>query len=215
MKTQIKICGLSTPESVTSVVAGGGTHLGFIFFPKSPRHVSAQQVRDLISDVKGLETVAVTVNADDAYLDEIVGVMQPSMLQLHGGESLERVSEVKSKYGLPIIKALAVRDAGDLDKAKTYDGAVDLLLLDAKPPKGADLPGGNGVTFDWSLLEGLQTKTPVFLSGGIDLSNIDEAMGRVRDSSNSIVGLDLSSGVESAPGAKDISKIEAILAACV
>ncbi len=214
MKTQIKICGLSTSKAVASVVAGGGTHLGFIFFPKSPRHISTQQARDLISNVTGLETVAVTVNADDAYLDEIVEVMKPTMLQLHGRESLDRVAEVKAKYGLPIIKALAIRDADDLAKAKTYDGVVELLLLDAKPPKGADLPGGNGVTFDWSLLEGLQTKTPILLSGGIDLFNVDEAMSRVRDTSNSIVGLDVSSGIESAPGVKDITKIEAFLAAC-
>ena len=215
MKTQIKICGLSTPEAVASVVAGGGTHLGFIFFSKSPRHVSPQQAGELISSVSGVEAVAVTVNADDAYLDQIVEIMKPTMLQLHGSEDLSRVAEVKTRYGLPMIKALAIRDETDLEKARSYDGAVDLLLLDAKPPKGADLPGGNGVSFDWSLLKGLQTRTPILLSGGIDLDNVDEAMSRVRDPSNSIIGLDVSSGVESTPGAKDISKIEAFLAACI
>ena len=215
MTTLIKICGLSTTEAVASVIAGGGSHLGFIFFPKSPRHVSPEQARDLVSEVSEAETVAVTVNADNHYLDDIVETMKPTMLQLHGGETLERVAEVKARYNLPIIKALAVRDADDLKKVYSYDGAVDLLLLDAKPSKDADLPGGNGMTFDWLLLNGLKTQTPVLLSGGIDLANVDEAMSRVRDPSNSIQGLDLSSGVESAPGAKDISKIEAILAVCI
>jgi len=214
MKTPIKICGLSTPEAVASVIAGGGSHLGFIFFSKSPRNVSPQQARELTIDVSTVETVAVTVNADDSFLDEIVETMKPTMLQLHGSENLQRVADVKARYGLPIIKAMAVRDAIDLDAARSYDGAVELLLLDAKPPKGADLPGGNGVSFDWSLLVGLKTQTSILLSGGIDLSNVCEAMKCVNDASNSIIGLDVSSGVESAPGAKDILKIEAFLAAC-
>ena len=136
------------------------------------------------------------------------------MLQLHGGDSIERVADVKARYGLPVIKAFAVRDETDLAHAKTYEDGADILLLDAKPPKGSDLPGGNGVSFDWSLIGDLKTETPVLLSGGIDLDNVADAIGHARASDNSISGLDVSSGVESAPGVKDIAKIEAFLAAC-
>ena len=136
------------------------------------------------------------------------------MLQLHGNESLERLKEIKNKYGLPIIKAFAVRDEDDLAKVKIYDGVADVLLLDAKPPKGADLPGGNGVSFEWSLVEQFQGNTPVLLSGGIDLQNVGKAMALVKGHQNSISGIDVSSGVESTPGVKDKLKIEAFLNAC-
>ena len=214
MEKMIKICGLSTTEAIEAAQTGGATHLGFIFFPKSPRNVSPDLAAELVKPLSDIETVAVTVNADDAFLDEIITKMRPTLLQLHGSESPQRLEDVRKKFNLPIIKALAVRDQSDLEKVQTYNGVADLLLLDAKPPKGSDLPGGNGVSFDWSLLDDLQTKTPVLLSGGIDMDNVDEAMKRVRDKSSSINGLDVSSGVESAPGAKDIGKITAFLAAC-
>lgn len=213
MKNLIKICGLSTLESVAAARDGGATHLGFIFFPKSPRHVSEALAGDLARSKGDAQSVAVSVNADDAYLASIVDHMQPDMLQLHGGEDIARVEDVKKRFGLPVIKALAVRGADDLEKALSYAPHVDLLLLDAKPPVGSDLPGGNGVTFDWSLVTDFQTETPVLLSGGIDLTNVSEAMGHVRSNENAIVGLDVSSGVESAPGVKHIGKIEAFLAA--
>ena len=214
MEKMIKICGLSTTEAIEAAQSGGATHLGFIFFPKSPRNVSPDLAAELVKPLSDIETVAVTVNADDAFLDEIITKMRPTLLQLHGSESPQRLEDVRKKFNLPIIKALAVCDQSDLEKVQTYNGVADLLLLDAKPPKGSDLPGGNGVSFDWSLLDDLQTKTPVLLSGGIDMDNVDEAMKRVRDKSSSINGLDVSSGVESAPGAKDIGKITAFLAAC-
>ena len=210
----IKICGLSTQEAVDAAIAGGATHLGFIFFEKSPRHISAELARDLTALERTSKTVAVSVNAGDDYLDSIVSIMRPDMLQLHGSESVERVRDIKSRYGLPIIKALAIQDTDDLIKAKAYETTVDMLLLDAKPPKDSQLPGGNGISFDWSLVTQFQTATPVLLSGGIDLSNVDEAMAHVRNRDNAIAGLDVSSGVESAPGAKDILKIKAFLAAC-
>ncbi|MFD0916978.1 phosphoribosylanthranilate isomerase [Pseudahrensia aquimaris] len=213
MSIPVKICGLSTPESVIAARDGGASHLGFIFFVKSPRHVSPEQARDLVALSGDCQTVAVSVDADDAYLDAIVGTMEPDLLQLHGSESLERVAEVKSRYGLPVMKALAVRGIDDLARAQIYEGHVDLLLLDAKPPKGAELPGGNGVSFDWSLVENLQSQTPILLSGGIDQSNVKEAIALVRDAANGLVGLDLSSGVESAPGVKDMAKIAALLEA--
>ncbi|MEM9732225.1 MAG: phosphoribosylanthranilate isomerase [Pseudomonadota bacterium] len=210
----VKICGLSTPESVALARDGGATHLGFIFYSKSPRHVSVEQAGAL-AQLKGkAETVAVTVNAEDDYLDEIVTTMKPDLLQLHGGESLERIAALRQRHGLPIIKAMAVREADDLNTISHYAPHVDLLLVDAKPPKGADLPGGNGVTFDWSLVENLASETPMLLSGGISMDNLDEAIGHVRNTANALAGLDLSSGVESAPGVKDGDKIKALLARC-
>lgn len=214
MNMMVKICGLSTPEAVETARESGATHLGFIFYPKSPRHVSPEQAAELAKLKGGAQTVAVTVNADDIYLDEIVARMQPDMLQLHGNESLERVAELRERHGLPMIKALAVRHADDLERLAHYSPHVDLLLVDAKPPKGADLPGGNGVTFDWSLVQDLVCDTPVLLSGGISLDNVDEAIGHVVNPANALAGLDLSSGVESAPSVKDEAKIKALLARC-
>ena len=214
MNNTVKICGLSTPESVAAARDGGATHLGFIFFPKSPRNV-APELAGKLADQKGdAQSVAVTVNADNDFLDKIVKIMAPDMLQLHGSESLDRVSEIKARYGLPLMKAMAIRGSDDLEVAKSYGDLVELLLLDAKPPKGSDLPGGNGVSFEWSILDGLQSKIPVLLSGGIDLQNLDEAIHTVADPTNALIGLDVSSGVESTPGVKDIEKIEAFLTAC-
>ncbi len=209
----IKICGLSTAAAIDAARDKGATHLGFIFFPKSPRHVSVELAAALSARAQPAQTVAVTVNASDDMLDEIVATMKPDWLQLHGSESPERIAELRARYELGIIKALAVRDQDDLAKVALYDGHVDLLLLDAKPPKGSELPGGNGVSFDWSLLTGLVTTTPILLSGGIDTNSAAVAMEHVRDATNSIIGLDVSSGVESQPGVKNIGKIEAFLAA--
>ena len=214
MNNTVKICGLSTPESVAVARDGGATHLGFIFFPKSPRNVAPALAGELASQKGGALSVAVTVNADDEFLDQIVENMTPDMLQLHGDESLDRIIEIKTRYGLPLMKAMAVHGPDDLAIAKTYEDLVELLLLDAKPPKGSDLPGGNGVSFEWSILDGLQSKIPVLLSGGIDLQNLEEAISTVTDPTNALIGLDVSSGVESAPGVKDIEKIEAFLTAC-
>ena len=208
----MKICGLSTPESVDAAVQGGATHLGFIFFAKSPRNVSAQQAAPLAARAQSAKTVAVSVDADDAFMEDIVTTMKPDMLQLHGSETPQQIADLRSKYQLPVIKALSIRDSADLDKIATYADCVDMLLLDAKPPAGSDLPGGNGVSFDWSILNDLHGNIPILLSGGIDISNIDEAVTIVRDTGNGVTGLDLSSGVESAPGVKDIAKIDAILA---
>ncbi len=214
MMFSAKICGLSTPEAVAAACTGGATHLGFIFFEPSPRNVSAKLAAQLVGDCGDAKTVAVSVNAEDDFLEQIVTTMQPHMLQLHGAEPVERVRELRNRYGLPVMKALAIREAADIEKARLYDGVADKLLLDAKPPKGSDLPGGNGVSFDWSLIETLKTETPILLSGGIDGANLDAALDCVTDPHNSLVGIDVSSGVESAPGVKDISKITALLTAC-
>ena len=205
----IKICGLSTPETVNAALDGGASHIGFIFFPKSPRNVSAEAASALRQAVRGrAQVVVVTVNADDDALDGIVSVVAPDVLQLHGSETPERVSAVKARYGLPVMKALSISTADDLVRAQSFAGVADRLLFDAKPPKGAELPGGNGITFDWSLLHGLDGALPYMLSGGLNASNVGDALARVRP-----LGLDISSGVESAPGIKDVALIDAFFAA--
>ncbi len=181
--------------------------MGLIFFEKSPRHVSLDQAAMLSQQAgRNILKVAVTVNADDGYLQDIVAASKPDLLQLHGGESPERVSEVKDTYGLPVIKALAVSGSDDLQKAKSYIGVADHFLFDAKPPKGADLPGGNGVAFDWEIMDQWPEDVPYILSGGLRLENIQDAI-----SYSGAMGIDLSSGVESAPGIKDINLIRKFL----
>ncbi len=209
----VKICGLSTVEAVDTAVAHGATHLGFIFFEKSPRNVTAERAFELSAHKGGAKTVAVTVNADDATLDAVVETMRPDMLQLHGLETAQRVRDVSRRYGLPVIKAVPVSVPDDLVVLNAYDGVADMLLLDAKAPKDAALPGGNGVAFDWSLLDDLSLTVPALLSGGIGQHNLKAALETVERVAP-VAGLDLSSGVESAPGVKDNGKIAALLNAC-
>lgn len=214
MKPLIKICGLSTQSAVDAATDFGASHIGFIFFEKSPRNVSPQQARDLLKDGSAATSVAVTVNAGTDFLDEIVTTMNPDVLQLHGSETPLDIHDIKARYQRPVMKALAIREATDLGRIEQYDPVADMLLLDAKPPQGSDLPGGNGVSFDWSLIASLQTDNPVLLSGGIDLTNASQALDLVSKGNNSIIGLDVSSGVESAPGVKDVAKIIHFLSAC-
>lgn len=209
MSLDVKICGLRTPEAVDAALAGGATHVGFIFFPKSPRNVTPDEAARLRTPVRGaVKAVAVTVDAEDAQLDEIVDVMKPDMLQLHGKESPERVLALKARYRLPVIKALSVSEAADLERLRPFFGAADRFLLDAKPPAGSELPGGNGVAFDWSILQKLEKGTDYLLSGGLTPANVGEALRQA-----SPAGLDVSSGVESAPGIKDVKLIEAFFRA--
>lgn len=205
MPLDIKICGLRTDEALAAALAGGASHIGFIFFEKSPRNVTPQEARRLRKAVHGgAMAVAVTVGADDAALERIITAMSPDMLQLHGRESPERVAEIKARFGLPVMKVLAIREAADLGAAAAYTGIADRLLFDAKAPAGAKLPGGNGIAFDWSLLSGLESGNGYMLSGGINARNVAEALRLASPG-----GLDVSSGVESAPGVKDASLIEA------
>jgi phosphoribosylanthranilate isomerase len=206
---EIKICGLRTEEALAAALAGGASHVGFIFFPKSPRNIEPAEAGRLRRLASGkAKAVAVTVDASDATLDGIVEAMAPDVLQLHGSESPARVRELKARYGLPVMKALSVREKADLDRVADYAGAADCLLFDAKPPKGAELPGGNGMAFDWRLLEGVDPAVPYMLSGGLNAANIVEALATARPS-----GIDISSGVESAPGVKDVRLIEAFFRA--
>ncbi len=204
MGLDIKICGLKTPEAVAAALDGGATHVGFIFFPKSPRHVTPAQAAALRAAARGrAQAVAVTVDADDATLDGIVAAIAPDMLQLHGAETPERVAAVKARYGLPVMKAFSIREAGDFAAVTPFRGVADRFLFDAKPPKGSELPGGNGVSFDWSLLAALDADVDYMLSGGLNAANIAEALARTR-----APGVDVSSGVERAPGEKDVRLIE-------
>ncbi|MDF1610453.1 phosphoribosylanthranilate isomerase [Hoeflea sp. YIM 152468] len=210
MTLQIKICGLSTPEAVDRAADLNANMVGFIFFEKSPRHVAVGTAATLAERARsrGLATVAVTVDMDDAGLDEIVGRMKPDWLQLHGGESPERAAWLKARYGLPVMKAFAIREASDLARISPYQGIADRFLFDAKPPKDSDLPGGNGVSFDWRLLATLDGATSYMLSGGLTKDNIGAALGISRARA-----VDVSSGVESAPGIKNLDMITAFVQA--
>jgi len=209
MSLDIKICGLKTGEALDAALSGGASHVGFIFFPKSPRNIAPDEAGRLRQAARGrAKAVAVSVDADDAALDAIVAAMAPDMLQLHGDETPERVAAVKARYGMPVMKAFSIRDAGDLATIEPYRGVADRFLFDAKPPRGAELPGGNGVPFDWRVLAALPSGTDYMLSGGLNAGNISEALRLVSPS-----GIDISSGVETAPGVKDVALIEAFFRA--
>ena len=204
MALDIKICGLKTDGAMAAALAGGASHVGFIFFAKSPRYVEPAEAGRLREAARGKAmAVAVTVDASDAFLDEIVAEMQPDMLQLHGAETPERVAGVKARYGLPVMKALPLSEAADLERMKPFIGIADRFLFDAKPPKGSELPGGNGVAFDWRILAGLDGGVDYMLSGGLNAANIGDALRLANPP-----GIDISSGVESAPGVKDPALIE-------
>lgn len=206
---QIKICGLKTPEAVTAVLNHGASHIGFIFFPKSPRHLQPAEAAHLaVLARERAKVVAVTVDADDAQLDEIVSVLQPDILQLHGHETPERVLQVKQRYGLPVIKAFSIRESADFENVAAYKGIADRFLFDAKAPKGSELPGGNGVAFDWDLLKQRIDLGNYMLSGGLNAGNIAQALAKT-----GCFAIDISSGVESEPGKKDIKLIDAFFEA--
>ncbi|MER0239117.1 phosphoribosylanthranilate isomerase [Fulvimarina sp. MAC8] len=203
-KLDVKICGLSTREAIDASLARGATHIGFVFFEKSPRHVAIEEMAALARHVNGqAQTVVVTVDPDDATVDRLVSEVAPDWVQLHGRESPDRVFELKTATGLSIMKALPVADIEDLERISPYLGIADRILLDSKRPKGSNLPGGNGVSFDWRLLAALDRSIPFMLSGGLDADNVQEAVRIARPS-----GLDISSGVESGPGVKDIGRIQ-------
>jgi phosphoribosylanthranilate isomerase len=206
----VKICGLSTPETVTAAAKYGAAYVGFVFFPKSPRNIDFHQARALaIETPPGVAKVALTVDADDSFFDALTEAVPLDMLQLHGAETPERVSEIRARYGLPVMKAVGVAEAADLAAIDRYSAVADQLLIDAKPPKGADLPGGNGLSFDWRLLRDRKYWTrPWMLAGGLVPENVAEAI-RLTGACQ----VDVSSGVESAPGVKDPARIERFLAA--
>ena len=206
---RVKICGLRTPADVTAVARAGAAYAGFVFFAKSPRNVTLPEARlAALAAPPGLAKVALTVDADDGTLDAIVEAVPLDMLQLHGHESPDRVAQVRARYRLPVMKAIGLADESDLPAIFAFSTVADQILIDAKPPRGADLPGGNGLAFDWRLLAGRRWLRPWMLAGGLTAENVAEAV-RLTGARQ----VDVSSGVESAPGVKDAARIAAFVAA--
>jgi phosphoribosylanthranilate isomerase len=209
MSLIVKICGLSTAETLEVALEAGADAVGFVFFPPSPRHLGYEAARKLGARVKGrAEKVALTVDADDATLAAIVEALRPDALQLHGKETPERVAAIKQRFALPVMKAIAVAARADLAAVATYAGVADRLLFDARAPREATRPGGLGKSFDWRLLQNLDPGVPFMLSGGLDAGNVAEALRITRAR-----GVDVSSGVERTPGEKDANKIRAFVRA--
>ena len=201
----VKICGLKTPATIAAAADAGARYIGLNFFAKSPRSVTIQEAAALGPAVPvGLAKVALVVDADDAFLDQIVAEAAPDMIQLHGHETPARVAEVKSRHGLPVMKVVGISGAADLDVLDAHLTVADQILVDAKAPKDADLPGGNGLAFDWTLLQGRRWPVPWMLAGGLRPDNVAEA---IRQTGTRQV--DVSSGVETAPGVKDADLIAA------
>jgi phosphoribosylanthranilate isomerase len=208
MPTEVKICGLSDPESVDAALAAGADYVGFVFFARSPRYVTPARAAALAERARGkARIVALTVDADAATLAEIVETLQPDLLQLHGAETAERVAHVQAATGRPVMKAIGVAAPSDLATVPGY-GAAERLLLDAKPPRDATRPGGNGAAFDWSILADFFPAKPWLLSGGLNAANVAEAIR-----ATGARGVDVSSGVEVSPGSKDPALIHAFVAA--
>lgn len=209
MSVQAKICGLSTEAAVGAAVEGGAAFIGFVFFPPSPRNVTAEQARALCAAApSGIRRVGLFVDADDAAIDRVLSVAPLDTLQFHGKEPPARVAQAKARWKLPVIKAVPVAEQEDLAAADRYAGVADWLLFDARPPRSGLLPGGNGLAFDWRLLTGRDFPLPWMLSGGLVAETLAEAV-RLTGAR----AVDVSSGVESAPGVKDPGRIAAFLEA--
>jgi phosphoribosylanthranilate isomerase len=209
MSLIVKICGLSTPEALDVALEEGADMVGFVFFPPSPRHLAFDAARLLGQRVRGrAQKVALTVDADDAFFDAIVESLRPDLLQLHGTETPARVSSLRRRFGLPVMKAIPVEGKGDLALVADYIAIADRLLFDARAPREATRPGGLGKSFEWRLLENLDPGVPFMLSGGLDAGNVGEALRITR-----APAVDVSSGVERAPGDKHPDKIRAFVRA--
>ncbi|QBX99697.1 phosphoribosylanthranilate isomerase [Rhodophyticola sp. CCM32] len=205
MNTAIKFCGLKTPSDIAAAADAGARYVGFVFFPKSPRAVSVEEARALALMVPaGIAKVGLVVDAEDAMLDEIVAGVPLDMLQLHGAETPDRVTRIKARYGLPVMKAVGIAGAGDLPDLEIYGRVADQLLVDAKPSEEADLPGGNGLAFDWRLIAGRRWPVPWMLAGGLTAETVALAVQMT-----GATQVDVSSGVEAAPGVKDANRIAA------
>lgn len=209
MPLSIKICGLRTPQALDVALDSGADLVGFVFFAPSPRHLGLEAALTLGQRVQGRAgKVALTVDANDDTLLDIVAALKPDMLQLHGSESPDRVIAVRTRFGLPVMKALPVAERKDLSQTRQYAQVVDRLIFDARAPKDTTRPGGLGKAFDWTLLKDLNAGVPFMLSGGLDAGNVAEALRITR-----APGVDVSSGVERAPGEKDPEKIQAFIRA--
>ena len=209
MALAIKICGLSRPDTLEVALDAGADFVGFVFFPPSPRNLAIEAARPLGAQVKGRAgKVALTVDANDDFIAAIVAALKPDLLQLHGKETPDRVVAVRTRFGLPVMKALPIASRADLAAIRSYSEVVDRLLFDARPPADATRPGGLGSTFDWTLLKGIDARVPWMLSGGLDPGNVTEAIAVT-----GAPGVDVSSGVERAPGEKEPGRIRAFIRA--
>jgi len=208
MTPLVKICGLTDEDSIDVALDAGADFLGFVFFDKSPRNVTAEQAAELTQFVEGVEKVGLFVNPTDEFLAEVLTHVRLDILQFHGDESPERLDQIRQDFAIPVMKSLAISDAEDLRAAEAFFPVVDYLLFDATPPKGSDRPGGNAVSFDWTLLQAFHCPVPWLLAGGLTPENVAEAL-RV----SGAAGVDVSSGVEKAPGIKDAEKIRRFIAA--
>ena len=209
MTLLVKICGLKTPEALDVALAAGADMVGFVFFPPSPRHLGYEAARALGARVRGrARKVALSVDASDGELAAMIEALKPDLLQLHGRETPDRVVVVRTRFGLPVIKALLIAERADLSPIRLYEQVTDRLLFDARAPAAATRPGGLGQPFDWRLLEHVGARVPFMLSGGLDADNVAEAL-RVTGAP----GVDVSSGVERRPGEKDPDKIRAFIRA--
>ncbi|MEW5729217.1 MAG: phosphoribosylanthranilate isomerase [Pseudomonadota bacterium] len=207
MTVEVKICGITTDEAMQAAIDAGADYVGLVFFAKSPRFVTPDQAADLTQLVE-VPKVGLFVDPDDALLDAVVANVRLDLLQFHGSETPERLDRIRLEYGLPVMKVVPVSSAADLAAADPFLEVADRLLFDAKPPKGSELPGGNAVSFDWTILKGYRSKLPWMLAGGLTPANVAEAI-RVSGAK----AVDVSSGVESAPGVKDPALIRAFIAA--
>ena len=209
MSTQVKICGLKTEAALEAALAHGADYVGLVFFPPSPRSIDPEKAKALAVKARGrAKVVALLVDPEDALIEAVVKLVEPDMLQLHGEETAERAVAIRRRWDLPVIKAIKVATANDARLALNYRAMVDYILFDARPPEGATRPGGHGATFDWGLLSGVNEHVPFILSGGLNPDNVAEA---IRATRAAIV--DVSSGVESAPGEKDPALIQRFLQA--
>jgi phosphoribosylanthranilate isomerase len=209
MPVEIKICGLMTPDALDVALEAGADYVGFVFFPPSPRHLGFEAARTLSARVHGrAKKVALSVDADNDWLAASIEALKPDMLQLHGRESPERVGAVRSRFGLPVMKAIPIKTRTDVSPIRLYAHAADWLIFDARAPRDATRPGGLGKRFDWNLLAGIDPGIPFMLSGGLDAANVAEAL-RITHAP----AVDVSSGVERAPGIKDLEKIRAFVRA--
>ena len=209
MPLAIKICGLKTPQALDVALESGADFVGFVFFPPSPRNIGFEVARTLGQRVQGRASkVALTVDANDETLLDIIAALKPDMLQLHGSETPNRVVAVRTRFGLPVMKALPIAERKDLSPIREYAQVADRLIFDARPPRDATRPGGLGRVFDWTLLKDINAGVPFMLSGGLDATNVAGALRITR-----APGVDVSSGVERAPGEKDPDKIRAFIQA--
>lgn len=208
MSVEVKICGLTTEEAVDAAIEAGADYLGLVFFDKSPRALTPERAAEMVDLIEDAALVGLFVDPDDAFLDRVLAHVRLDLLQFHGNETPERLEKIRLEYGLPVMKSFPISTADDLKAIEPYLDVVDHLLFDARPPQGSALPGGNAVSFDWNILTGFTCPVPWMLAGGLTVANVAEAI-----KISGAKAVDVSSGVESAPGVKDLDKIAAFVRA--